>query len=201
MAKRDGDVVTSLERELTVLFTDIAGFTSASEGMPAAETAEFLNAHFAMLAACIEAEGGTIDKFIGDSVMAFWGAPDRQEDHADRACRAALAMAAAIREDNAGRMEQGLPAVKVRIGIHTGAMVVGNIGAPGRMNYTIVGDAVNTGNRLEQLSKELAAPDSDVSILISGTTAERLGDGFSPVSCGRQPVRGRQETIEVFRLA
>ena len=78
---------------------------------------------------------------------------------------------------------------------------VGNIGAPGRMNYTIVGDAVNTGNRLEQLSKELTLPDSEVSILMSGATGERLGDGFSPVSCGRQPVRGRQEPIEVFRLA
>lgn len=201
MAKQDGDTIRSIERELTVLFTDIAGFTTASEGMPAAATADFLNAHFAMLAACIEAEGGTIDKFIGDSVMAFWGAPDRQDDHADRACRAALAMAEAIRADNAGRTEQGLPPIKVRIGIHTGAMVVGNIGAPGRMNYTIVGDAVNTGNRLEQLSKELAAPDSEVSILLSGSTAERLGEGLSPVSCGRQPVRGRQEPIEVFRLA
>ncbi len=201
MAKQDGDTVTSLERELTVLFTDIAGFTTASEGMPAAATADFLNAHFAMLAACIEAEGGTIDKFIGDSVMAFWGAPDRQEDHADRACRAALAMRTVIHDDNAGRTAQGLPPVKVRIGIHTGAMVVGNIGAPGRMNYTIVGDAVNTGNRLEQLSKELTLPDAQVSILMSGTTAKRLGDEFSPVSCGRQPVRGRQEEIEVFRLA
>ena len=201
MAKQVGETVTSLERELTVLFTDIAGFTSASEGMPAAVTADFLNSHFAMLAACIEAEGGTIDKFIGDSVMAFWGAPDRQDDHAVRACRAALAMAAAIRDDNARRAAKDLPPVRVRIGIHSGAMVVGNIGAPGRMNYTIVGDAVNTGNRLEQLSKELTDPKSEVSILMSAATAERLGDGFSPVSCGRQPVRGRQEAIEVFRLA
>ncbi|MEE8272465.1 MAG: adenylate/guanylate cyclase domain-containing protein [Alphaproteobacteria bacterium] len=191
--------VHSVERELTVMFTDIAGFTSESEGMPAAETAAFLNAHFALLASCIEAEGGTIDKFIGDAVMAFWGAPDRQNDHADRACRAALAIAEAIRRDNGQRRAAGEPPVRLRIGIHSGAMVVGNIGAPGRMNYTIVGDAVNIGNRLEQLGKELDAA-AEVSILISGATAGELGTAFAPASCGRFAVRGRHEDIEVFRL-
>ena len=130
MAKQADEDVHSVERELTVLFTDIAGFTTASEGMPAAATAEFLNRHFALLSACVEAEGGTIDKFIGDSVMAFWGAPDRQADHAERACRAALAMARAVRDDNAARTAAGLPPVRMRIGIHTGSVVVGNIGAP-----------------------------------------------------------------------
>ena len=200
MAKQHGEDVRSVERELTLLFTDIGGFTSASEGMPAAATADFLNHHFALLAGCIEAEGGTIDKFIGDSVMAFWGAPDRQPDHADRACRAALAMAAAVREDNARRSSDGVPSVRMRIGVHSGTVVVGNIGAPGRMNYTIVGDAVNTGNRLEQLGKELGEGD-DITILISSATASHLGDGFSPVSCGGHALRGRQEGIEVFRLA
>ena len=200
MAKQHDEDVRSVERELTLLFTDIGGFTSASEGMPAAATADFLNRHFALLAACIEAEGGTIDKFIGDSVMAFWGAPDRQTDHAERACRAALAMASAVKADNERRDGEGQPRVRMRIGVHSGPVVVGNIGAPGRMNYTIVGDAVNTGNRLEQLGKEIGAGD-EITILISGATAEQLGDGFEPVSCGSQAVRGRQEGIEVFRLA
>lgn len=200
MAKQMDEDVRSVERQLTVLFTDIGGFTSASEGMPAAATADFLNHHFALLATCVEAEGGTIDKFIGDSVMAFWGAPERQPDHADRACRAALAMAEAVRADNAKRAAAGDPSVIMRIGIHSGPVVVGNIGAPGRMNYTIVGDAVNTGNRLEQLGKEMGAG-GDVTILISGATQQRLGDGFTIEPCGRQSVRGRQEGIEVFRLA
>ncbi len=199
MAKQHDEDVRSVERELTLLFTDIGGFTSASEDMPAAATADFLNHHFALLAACIEAEGGTIDKFIGDSVMAFWGAPDRQPDHADRACRAALAMAAAVGADNDRRSEDGQPRLHMRIGVHTGPVVVGNIGAPGRMNYTIVGDAVNTGNRLEQLGKVIGE-DDEITILISGATARQLGDGFEPVSCGRHAVRGRQEGIEVFRL-
>ncbi len=200
MAKQHDEDVRSVERELTLLFTDIGGFTSASEGMPAAATADFLNHHFALLAACIEAEGGTIDKFIGDSVMAFWGAPDRQPDHAERACRAALAMAAAVGVDNDRRAAEGHPRVRMRIGIHTGPVVVGNIGAPGRMNYTIVGDAVNTGNRLEQLGKEIGGGD-EITILVSGATRDMLGDGFDPEPCGSQAVRGRQEGIEVFRLA
>ncbi len=200
MAQQLDEDMPSEERELTVLFTDIGGFTSASEGMPAPATADFLNRHFALLAACIEAEGGTIDKFIGDSVMAFWGAPEDQPDHADRACRAALAMAEAIRDYNAGRAAAGEPGLALRIGIHTGAMVVGNIGAPGRMNYTIVGDAVNTGNRLEQLGKQLGDA-REVTILISGATKDRLGGGFAPEFCGRQAVRGRQQGIEVYRLA
>ncbi|NNG04522.1 MAG: adenylate/guanylate cyclase domain-containing protein [Inquilinus sp.] len=200
LAKGGADSVRSVDRELTVLFTDIAGFTSISEGLTAAETAAFLNHHFALLAECIEVEGGTIDKFIGDAVMAFWGAPDRQPDHADRACRAALAIAEALRADNAERRAAGLAPVRLRIGIHSGPMVVGNIGAPGRMNYTIVGDAVNTGNRLEQLSKELADGDGDVDILISGATAGRLDADFRLTPRGRRPIRGRQEEIEVFRL-
>jgi len=190
----------SVERELTVMFTDIAGFTSAAEDLPAADTAAYLNHHFALLAACVEAEGGTIDKFIGDALMAFWGAPDPQPDHAARACRAARAMAAAVHADNADRIARGEPAVRLRVGLHTGRMVAGNIGAPGRMNYTIVGDAVNTGARLEQLGKTLVPDAPEVVILLSSATAAQAGADVALVSCGRQPVRGRHEGIEVFRL-
>jgi class 3 adenylate cyclase len=190
----------SVERELTVMFTDIAGFTAAAETLPAADTAGFLNRHFALLAACVEAEGGTIDKFIGDALMAFWGAPDPQPDHAARACRAARAMAAALHADNAARIAAGKPAVHLRVGIHSGRMVAGNIGAPGRMNYTIVGDAVNTGARLEQLGKTLVPDAPDVVILVSGATAAQAGPDVALVPCGRHPVRGRHEGIEVFRL-
>ncbi len=103
MASGAGGHLASTERELTILFTDIVGFTTLSEAMPATETAALLNDHFALLGACVEAEGGTIDKFIGDALMAFWGAPDEQADSAVRACRAAQAMVEAVAVDNGRR--------------------------------------------------------------------------------------------------
>ena len=146
-----GEKATALEeREVTVLFTDIADFTGLAERLSASDTAAFLNHHFGLLAACVEAEDGTIDKFIGNSLMAFWGAPESQPDHAARACRAARAIAAAIIGDNRHRRELGMPPVRIRVGIHTGPAMVGNIGAPGRINYTLVGDIVNIAQRIEK---------------------------------------------------
>ena len=193
------DAVISEERELTILFTDIADFTRLSEQVPAAEVADFLNQHFALLGSCVEAEDGTVDKFIGDALMAFWGAPDPQPDTAVRACRAALAMAAAVKADNAKRRAEGKPPVKVRIGIHTGPVVVGNIGWPGRINYTIVGDTVNSSQRLEALGKDMGQGE-DITILVSGATAQRLDDSFALDFAGRFEVRGKSITLEVYRL-
>ena len=141
------------ERELAIMFTDIVGFTAACEKMSAGEVAEFINQHLALVAACVEQEGGTIDKFIGDAVMAFWGAPSRAENPAASACRAAIAVQLAIAGDNERRIAKGLEPVRIRIGIHMGSVVVGDIGAPNRINYTIVGDAVNATQRLEGLGK------------------------------------------------
>jgi len=187
-------------RRVTVLFTDIADFTAAWEGRPAAEVADFLNAHFALIGDIIEAEGGTVDKFIGDSVMAFWGAPEAQPDSAARACRAALAIAEAIRADNARRTESGAAPVRVRIGIHTGSATVGNIGSPNRLNYTIVGDAVNIGQRLEQMGKELYPAGTEIAILISGETAAELGADFVTVAAGRFQLKGHAGETAIFRL-
>ncbi|MGF1611979.1 MAG: adenylate/guanylate cyclase domain-containing protein [Kiloniellales bacterium] len=199
----DGGALRAEERELTVLFTDIVGFTPMCEGLPASEVAQFLNEHFALLGACIEAEGGTVDKFIGDALMAFWGAPDKQKDRAIRACRAALAIARAVEADNADRATRGQPPIRLRVGIHTGPVMVGNVGWPGRMNYTIVGDTVNSCQRLEALGKELPGGgehEAAVTILISGETAERLGPDFTTEHVGNIEVRGRREPIEVYRL-
>ena len=187
-------------REIPVMFTDIAGFSSASEGMPAAEVAAFVNFHFSIIVDCIEAEGGTVDKFIGDAVMAFWGAPEEQPDAPERACRAALAIAERMREENHRKEARGEAPTHLRIGIHSGSATVGNIGAPGRLNYTIIGDTVNIGQRLEQLGKELHPEGTDVSILISGDTAGQLSTAFAPVSAGRRRVKGRIGEIEVFDL-
>ena len=194
-----GGEVESGERELTVMFTDIVGFTAMSEQLPAGEVADFLNRHFTLLARCVEAEDGTIDKFIGDALMAFWGAPDRQEDHARRACRAASAVAKAIEADNTARAAAGLDPVRLRVGLHTGPVVVGNIGAPGRINYTIVGDTVNTCQRLESLGRQVDTTDA-VTVLLSETTARAVEGNVTLEPVGQFEVKGRMQKIQAYRL-
>ncbi len=197
--KDGGGDIASGERELTVLFTDIVGFTTMSERLPAGEVAEFLNQHFALLGACVEEQGGTIDKFIGDALMAFWGAPEPQSNTAERACRAALAMIAAVEADNAERQIDGKPSIRIRVGIHTGPVVVGNIGAPGRINYTVVGDAVNVAQRVEGLGKTLDN-NSSVTVLMSDVTAARLPASFHIEPAGSFSLKGRQQEMSCFRL-
>ncbi len=194
-----GHELESGERDLTVMFTDIAGFTAMSEQLPARGVADFLNQHFTLLARCVEAEEGTIDKYIGDALMAFWGAPEAQDDHARRACRAAQEIAAAVAADNATRAAAGLAPIRVRVGIHSGPVVVGNIGAPGRINYTIVGDTVNTCQRLETLGRTIDTDDA-VTILVSEATARAVKADFALEPAGRYNVKGRIEQVQAFRL-
>ncbi len=196
-----GEQAESDERELTVMFTDIVGFTTMSETMSAGAIKDLLNDHFTLLGAAVEAAGGTIDKYIGDSLMAFWGAPDDMPDHAAHACRAARTIATALAADNARLRRQGKPPVRIRIGIHTGTAVVGNIGAPGRVNYTVVGDAVNTSQRLESLGKRLHEGEPDSFILLSEATARALEDVSDLVPLGRFELTGKRQSIEVFQLA
>ena len=199
------DAVRSRRRNVTVMFTDIVEFTPQAEDLPEQDTAELLNHHFALLGACIEHEHGVIDKYIGDAVMAVWGGLQRMEDHADRAVRAALAIATVIKEDNAARRAAGLPPIRVRIGLHSGPVVVGNIGAPGRVNFTVVGDTVNIAQRFEQLGKEFMTESDEVVVLASGDTLGALVDRESldlqhgpPVL---RPVKGHDNPVEVYRLA
>ena len=196
-----GEQATALvERDVTVLFTDIVDFTSLAERLSASDAATFLNDHFRLLAACVEAEGGTIDKYIGDSLMAFWGAPELQMDHSARACRAALAIAAAIVGDNRCRRGLGQPPVRIRIGIHAGPAMVGNIGAPGRINYTLVGDVVNTAQRIEDVAKECMTDDDEAVVLVSDVVLRSAGAGCSAQPIGQHVLRGRHEATNVFRL-
>ena len=187
--------LVSERREVTVLFTDIVGFTSRTEDLSAEETATFLNHHFGMLTACIEAEEGMVDKFIGDALMALWNAIDEQPDHAARAARAAREIALAVRRDNVGRE---LP-VRLRVGLHGGPAVVGNIGSEARMNYTVVGDTVNAAQRIEELAKELL-PEEDVAVVLSAVTAAALPEGLPVRPLGRHALRGRDEPLELFAL-
>lgn len=158
LGQQSDQSLTSQEREVSLLFTDIVGFTSLSENQQASDIAALLNAHFTLLGEAVENQGGTIDKYIGDALMAFWNAPDPQPDHAARACRAALEIRTALLADNRNRRANGLDPLGLRLGLHCGPVVVGDIGAPGRINYTVVGDTVNTTQRLEALGKEIAQP-------------------------------------------
>ena len=193
----DADATRPREATVTVMFTDIAGFTSISEQLPANVGAEILNHHFALVCEAIGAEGGTVDKFLGDGVMAFFGAPDRLKGHGAAAVRAAIAIRDALEADNRMAADSDRPPLRVRIGIHTGRVIVGNIGAADRVNYTIVGDTVNVSQRLQELGK-LVAPDAETAIVISGETAGRLDERFTLTPSGRHRLRGRGEPIEVF---
>jgi class 3 adenylate cyclase len=188
------------ERDMTILFTDIVGFSSLSERITPPEIASFLNNHFQLLASCVEGEDGTIDKYIGDSVMAFWGAPLDQPDHAQRAVRAARAIRIALGKDNEDRRRQGVPPIRVRVGLHSGPVMVGNIGAPGRINYTVVGDNVNTAQRLESLGKKFMSNDEDIFITLSQETFDAVGGEIEVESLGLHSVPGKNEALAVYKL-
>ncbi len=197
------DAVASRRRNVTVMFTDIVGFTPQAEDLREQETADMLNHHFALLGACIDQDQGVIDKYIGDCVMAVWGGLFKMEDHADHAIHAALEMARVIREDNQLRAADGKTPVRLRVGLHSGPVVVGNIGAPGRVNYTVVGDTVNVAQRLEQLGKDFMRDDEEVIVLVSGDTIAAMKH---PEALGELPtpelrhVKGREEPEQVYRL-
>ncbi|MDP1962048.1 MAG: adenylate/guanylate cyclase domain-containing protein, partial [Reyranella sp.] len=165
---------------------------------------DMLNHHFALLGACIDQDQGVIDKYIGDCVMAVWGGLSKMEDHADHAVHAALEMARVIREDNLQRAAAGQAPVRLRVGVHSGPVVVGNIGAPGRVNYTVVGDTVNVAQRFEQLGKEFMREGEEVIVLVSGDTIAAMKH---PEVLGELPkpelrhVKGREEPEQVYRLA
>jgi class 3 adenylate cyclase len=197
------DAVRSRRRNVTVMFSDIVEFTPQAEDLPEHQTAELLNHHFALLGACIDHEQGMIDKYIGDAVMAVWGGLSRMEDHADHAVRAALAIAHVIAKDNAVRRAAGEPPIRVRIGLHSGPVVVGNIGAPGRVNFTVVGDTVNIAQRFEQLGKEFMNGE-EIVVLASGSTMGAVRDrdalGLGPLTPEQRIVKGHDEPVEVYRL-
>ncbi|MEJ8473856.1 adenylate/guanylate cyclase domain-containing protein [Roseibium algae] len=187
------------ERDLAVLFTDIVGFTSLSEKMGTSETGDFINHHLSLIGDAIDARGGTVDKYIGDSVMAFWGAPQRIETPAVPAAQAAIDIAHAIIADNELRRASGLAPVRVRIGLHSGSLIVGDIGATGRVNYTVIGDTVNIASRLESLGREVD-PDAEVIILASGDLGDMLPDTFKIEALGAQKVKGKHKPVDVIRL-
>lgn len=192
-----GEAAEARKAELTILFTDIVGFTALSENMSAEEAAALLNQHFAILVQAVEDEGGTVDKFMGDGMLAFWGAPDDQPDHAAAAVRTARRIAAALKTSNEAAKAEGRPQIRMRIGIHTGEALVGNVGAHDRWNYTVVGDTVNAAERLQHLGREVAG-DPQVTILASADTVRCLPNEQNRTQVGEHHLRGRAGRMEVY---
>jgi adenylate cyclase len=182
-------------KELTVLFSDIRGFSQVAEGLPPEELAAFLGEYLSPMTDLVLASGGTLDKYIGDAVMAQWGAPIDIADHAARACEVALRMHETLVELNRGWRAAGKREIAIGIGINTGPMAVGNMGSTARFEYTVLGDNVNLGSRLEALTKEYG-----VGILVGEATAKAAGDRFVFREIDRVRVKGRATAAPVFEL-
>jgi adenylate cyclase len=182
-------------RRVTLFFSDLAGFTSLSESLPPEDVVNLLNDYLSRMTDIIMAEGGTVDKFEGDAIMAFWGAPLDQPDHAVRACRAALRQVAALAEVNQTLVAKNLPALSMRIGLHTGEAVVGNLGSEKRFDYTVIGDTVNLASRLEGLNKFYGN-----TIMASEVTRADCGDALEFLELDQVAVKGRETPVAVFAV-
>jgi adenylate cyclase len=182
-------------RPITVLFSDIRGFTGLSERLPPDTLGEMLSRYLGEMTDVVFARAGLLDKYIGDAVMAFWGAPMETPDHAARCCNAALDMQASLARLNESWEAAGLPRLVVRIGISTGEAVVGNFGSARRFSYTAVGDVVNLASRLEHLNE-----DYDTRIMLTDATLAALGDDFICREIDHVQVRGRAQAATVYEL-
>ncbi|MDM0014137.1 adenylate/guanylate cyclase domain-containing protein [Variovorax sp. J22P168] len=179
-------------RELTVMFCDMRGFTRMAEQMAPGDLQDFLNTFFSRLSEIISAHRGTVDKYMGDCVMAFWGAPVEADDHAEMAVRAAIEMVAAVEALNRSHGQRGLPQVKVGIGINTGLMSVGDMGSAVRRSYTVVGDAVNLASRLEGLGVHYG-----VEIVASAST-RAAARSLAWQELDSVGVQGKARTVRIF---
>eukprot|EP00727_Mastigamoeba_balamuthi_P009832 m51a1_g5471 hypothetical protein (715) ;mRNA; r:282221-284437 len=177
-------------RELTVMFTDIKGFTSLSEVLSKRIIVEMLNAWLEAFTSCIHEHQGVVDKYIGDCIMAIWNAPDPVRDHAALACHTALQFRAVLDKLNKTWQEQGLPDLDVRVGIHTGEMLIGNIGCAERINYTVCGTPANIAARVEQLGKAYG-----VTPLITGDLHDLVKDEFCCVWLDNVVLQGHKTIV------
>jgi adenylate cyclase len=182
----------SRRADLTVLFSDVRSFTSIAEGLAPEALAELMNAYLTAMTEVIRRHGGTLDKYIGDAIVAFWGAPVDDPEHARHAVMAALEMQAELETLNKRFGDRNWPALQVGIGINTGPMTVGDMGSRIRLAYTVIGDAVNLGARLEGLTK-----DYGVGILVGETTRERTPDMIYR-ELDRVQVKGKEQAVTIF---
>jgi adenylate cyclase len=182
-------------RRVTVLFSDIRGFTTMSETMPPEEVVALLNDYFSEMVEAVFEQDGVLDKFIGDGMLAVFGSLEEIPDHPRRAALAALRMKALLGKINSQRAAVGQPPLHIGIGIHTAEVVVGNIGSRRRLEYTVVGDGVNTCSRVESLNKEFGT-----TILVTESTRAELGDEFECRLMPETPMKGKSRLLRIFEL-
>jgi adenylate cyclase len=189
------DILGGHSGDASVLFSDIAGFTSLTEELGAAETVSLLNEYFTLMVDCVQQEGGMLDKFIGDAIMAVFGTPLAHDDDPDRAVRTAIAMLRALEGYNGRRRDEGRGTIDIRIGVNTDVIVSGNIGSPKRMDYTVIGDGVNLASRLESACKEYGAR-----ILVSENTFGRLRGTYRSREIDWTLVKGKTKPVAVYEI-
>ena len=189
------DFLGGVTAEATIMFTDVRGFTTITEEYGAQGTVSFLNDYFTMMVDCITREGGMLDKFIGDAIMACFGLPAAHDDDPDRAARAAISMIRELWEWNHARQAQGLKTVDMGVGLNTDMVVSGNIGSPKRMDYTVIGDGVNLASRLESACKAYSAR-----ILASETTVNKLRGTYRVRDIDLVVVKGKTQPVRVFEI-
>lgn len=183
------------KRELSILFSDIAGFTTLSEQLIPQDLFYLMTSYLSNMTDILIHEGGTLDKYIGDAVMGFFGAPLPLADHAVRACRTAILMRERLPAFNTDIVAHGLEPIDFRVGIATGEVMVGNIGSHDRFNYTVLGDTVNLASRLEWTGKEYG-----VNIIISESVREKLNTDFVVRELDTIAVKGKNEGVRIYEL-
>jgi adenylate cyclase len=189
------DALGGKSATVTVLFSDVRNFTGITEELGALGTVRLLNEYFTIMVECIQKQGGMLDKFIGDAIMAVFGLPVPHGDDEDRAVRASISMIEDLRGWNAERVSSGKKPIEIGVGLNTDNVVSGNIGSPRRMDYTIIGDGVNLASRLESACKQYGAK-----ILISEMTYKKLRGTYRVREVDRVVVKGKTEAVGVYEV-